>query len=490
MHLPRALPRLSALTALLSALVLGCTPAPTTPNIVLVSIDTFRADRVGAFGFDGERTPNIDRFAAQAVSFPRAYSQITVTAPSHLSVFTGLYPADINAASRNPSAVGLTTLAKVLGVYGYQTAARTAGGDLSPEAGPTVGFDSYASSVHFGSLHHTVPMAMEWLDGAERGRPFFLFIHGYDTHTTYMKPPPYGLLHTGLSTLTREQEVLSHATERVVDGKLHPSFLLIEDARHAGTRPRSPAAVAAMAEAVSHLPLPAPVVSETDQALIGHLYDGAVSYADAQFGLLLAELEARGRFEDSVIVLMGDHGEALGEHGMYHRCCTVDDATTHVPLLVRLPHGERGGTEVSAVVELVDLMPTLLDLVGAVPPAGIRGVSLVPAMRGAPDGLPPIAFSQAAPGVQSISARSLAGRLTYTGLPLGSALLPDMITSAALPGPSFEAEEGATPADQEALRTALAAWARTMPPVQTKEEVALPAELRASLREHGYWDAK
>jgi len=382
------------------------------------------------------------------------------------------------------------TLPEVLGTYGYQTAARVAGGDLNPVMGPSRGFDTYTSSIDFGSLWHTAPLALSWLDEVDPARPFFLFLHGYDTHSTYLKPTPYGLLHAGVSTLSPSQQATLHATERVLDGRRHPNFDLLESVAKTTLRPRAEEGKARLKRLADGSRKGVPKVSAADQELIRKVYDGAVSYADAQFGLLLAELEARGRFEDSVIVLMGDHGEALGEHGMYHRCCTVDDATTHVPLLVRLPHGERGGTEVSAVVELVDLMPTLLDLVGAVPPAGIRGVSLVPAMRGAPDGLPPIAFSQAAPGVQSISARSLAGRLTYTGLPLGSALLPDMITSAALPGPSFEAEEGATPAEQEALRAALAAWARTMPPVQTKEEVALSPALRASLREHGYWDAK
>jgi arylsulfatase A-like enzyme len=470
----------------------GCArPRVGPPNIVLVSIDTFRADRVGAIGNTEGFTPNLDRFAREGVVFTHAYSQATITGPSHLSMFTSRYPSEVAGMSRTANgSPDLYTLPRVLGTYGYQTAARTAGGDLAPAVGPTVGFDSYASSVNFGSLYHTVPLAMEWLDGADPARPFFLFIHGYDTHTTYLKPTPYGILHTGLSALTPFQVILANATERVVDGRLLPNFGPVERVTQEALRPRSPEGKRMMADLIAALPGPTPEVSPADQELIRRLYDGAVTYADTQFGLLMAQLAARGRLDDTVVVVMGDHGEALGEDGLFHRCCSLEDGLDHVPLIVRLPGGAHGGHAVDDVVELLDIMPTLLDLAGAVPPAGIQGTSLLPAIEGGAFAGRRVAITQAGFGMRSVSARSLAGRLTYSGVQASADVLADVVDAARLPGPAFEASAGADAAEQASLRGALVTWARSVKVAEPQADVEMPAELRESLRQHGYWDAK
>jgi arylsulfatase A-like enzyme len=471
----------------------GCAKAAPSgpPNLLLVSIDTFRADRVGVFGNTEGFTPNLDRFAAEGVAFTHAYSQATITGPSHASVFTSHYPSEIAGTSRAPAiAKDMYTLPEVLGTYGYQTAARVAGGDLNPAMGPTRGFDSYESSIDFGSLYHTVPMAMTWLDAADKAKPFFLFVHGYDTHPTYLKPTPYGMLHTATNDLSQAQIATINATEKVIDGHRHNTFDLLERVSQTVLRPRSPEGKKLLADLVASAPHPLPKVPPADEELIRRVYDGAASYADMQFGLLLADLAERGHIDDTVIVVMGDHGEALGEDGLFHRCCSLEDGLVHVPLIVRLPGGANGGRTIDGVVELVDIMPTLLELAGAQAPAGIKGRSLVPALEGKPFEGRRAALSQAGFGMRMISARSLHGRLTYTGVQAISDVLADVVDAARLPGPAFEATEGADPAEQQVLRTEMSTWVRGLAHSQLQAEVLLPSDLRDALREHGYWDAR
>ena len=459
------------------------------PNVVLVSMDTFRADRVGVLGNADGLTPNLDRFAAEGVVFASAYSQSTITGPSHASVFTSRYPTEIAGTSRAP-AIGkdMYTLPEVLKNYGYQTGARVAGGDLSPLIGPTRGFDSYEASVDFGSFWHTVPMAMDWLDAADPAGPFFLFVHGYDTHPTYFKPAPYGLLYTGVSTLTVGQQANVNASERVLDGHRHPSFDMLDAVTRTELRPRSPEGKQRLAELVSRTKYPA--VTKRDEELIRDVYDGAAAYADAMFGVLLARLEARGRLDDTAIIVMGDHGEALGEDGLFHRCCSLDDALTHVPLIVRLPRGAGGGRVVDGLVELVDVLPTVLELAGATPPAGIRGVSLAPALRGEPFPGRSAAISQGGEGVRLLSARGRGGRLTYSGVQATSDVLDELVETARLDGPSFAVSGGLSLDDQAHLRGEMVTWLRSLAPSPLQEAVSLPPDLRDALRAKGYWDAQ
>lgn len=484
---------LSSLWVWLLAGSVGCAGDWTgPPDIVLVSIDTFRADRLGILGNPGDLTPNLDRFGAESVVFRHAYSQATITGPSHASMFTGRYPSEVlGSTSRSAETPeGTYTLPGVLATYGYETAAFVAGGDLNPEIGPTRGFETYQSSVDFGSLWHTVPMAMSWLDDVGTEAPFFLFVHGYDTHSTYLKPTPYGLLHTGVSVLSPTQQATLAATERILDGALHHDLNALDSITRIELRPRSPEARARFAELSKRSPkVPAPVPPE-DEELVRRVYDGAASYADAMFGVLLARLEARGVLEDAVVIVMGDHGEALGEDGLFHRCCGLDDALTHVPLFVRLPRGEGGGRVIDGPVELVDILPTALELAGATPPAGIAGRSLGPALRGEPFQGRRAAMSQGGLGMRILSARSETGRITYTGVQVTSDVVADVVEAARIDGPAFAVAAGTTDEERSALRTELVAWLRGLAPPPEVAPTEMSTELRDKLRAKGYWDAR
>lgn len=475
---------------MLLLLLAACAPASTP--IVLVSLDTLRADRLGCYGNPGKLTPNLDAFAAQGTLFEHAYSQTTTTAPSHASLFTSRYPSEQEAGARKPElAPGMQTLAEVLSAYGWDTAAFVAGGDLAPEMGVGRGFQTWESSVDFASLWHTGPAALKWLDHHGTGGSWLLFVHGYDAHVPYLKPSPYGYLHADARAQGAGQEAARASTESVLDGWIHPDLAVLAQAGEEEVRPRSPQGRAALlAQEQARWGPALHAVHDADIALIRGTYDGAVQYADAQFGLLMAGLQDRGVLDQAVVVVLSDHGEQLGEDGVFNHCCGVGDEESHVPLIVRLPRGEGGGRRVSGLVELVDVMPTLLELAGAVPPAGIHGASLAPALRGEPFAGRDVAWTQGGMKMRMLSGRTLAGRLVYSGGSVASLLTPELIATAALPGPSFPSAPGLDAAQQAALRDAMATWLGHLSPAPAARAAPLSDALRASLRSHGYFEVE
>lgn len=476
-----------------AALAGGCARAPEAagpPPVVLISLDTFRADRIGAFGNPNGLTPNLDAFAAEAVAFDNAWSQAVQTGPSHASMFTSRYPSEELGADGQPFIpADMPVMAGIFGVYGYQTAAFVAGGELNRHGGLSAGFDTYESSEDFGSLWHTVPMAMRWMDEKRSAdKPYFLFIHGYDTHSRYLKPTPYGYAYNDPSATGAGPYAVRTATERIVDGVFHADFDALVQSYATDLRPRDAASRARLAAAAGDAPL---TITEADAAYISRAYDGAVSYADTQFGLLMAELQRRGVLDRALVVLMADHGEQLGEHGIYGHCCEVNDEETHVPILVRAPHGAGGGAAVHTRVELVDILPTVLEFAGLKAPAGIRGHSLLPALRGQPVEGHPYAFTEGRHMTRMVSLRGDAGRLTYMGMSPVTPWLTDLMATAALDGPAFASS---TPtlslADRATMRDALIQQVKGLVVSGRGSHGEAPAALRKAMREHGYFDVK
>jgi arylsulfatase A-like enzyme len=461
------------------------------PSIVLISLDTFRADRLGVLGNPDGITPNLDRLAGESTLFTAAHSQATTTGPSHGAVFTGRYPTELFGRGRDihldPSR---PTLATVLGLYGYQTGAFVGGADLSVEFGLGEGFSTYRAPVDFGSLWHTAPLALSWLDAQPADAPFFLFVHGYDTHSSYLKPDPYGYLFARADYTGTGAVAVKGSTEQVFDGWLYGDLRAPAQLFGAMLRPRSPLGrerLLALDRAQGDQPQP---FSEADGAHVRAVYDGAAAYADAQVGLLLAGLQERGVLEEAVVVVMADHGEQLGEQGLYGHCCGAEDAETHVPLLIRLPGGAGGGRRVDAVVELFDLAPTLLELAGATRPAEMKARSLVPTLT---TGAPPedtFALSFGGLGFPFTSARSAAGRLTYAGVPAWLPLAADYVAAARLAGPSFTRSAGLSEADAAPLHDALVARLRGLSPSPQAAPAPMSDDLKQELRSHGYWDVQ
>jgi arylsulfatase len=482
--------RLVCAIALLGAT--GCQPEPEPaakgpPPIVLISMDTLRADRVGTYGYNGAVTPNLDAFAAQSTVFERAFSQASQTAPSHGSIFTSTYPSRL-ATNGEVSALRSDhlMLAQILSLYGYQTGAFVGGADLGPSRGLALGFDTYKAPVDFGSIYHTGPLALAWLGSIDRTRPYFLFVHGYDAHAPYVKPSPYGYIRADASYEGLGQSVGRTSARLILDGYLLPSFQAVGEQYRTFVRPRSAAGRAALEKEV--YPSGPPVMAtDRDLAQMRDLYDGAVSYGDAMFGLLMTALQDRGVLDEAIVVLLSDHGEQLGEHGVFWHGYGLGDEETHVMLMVRMPGGAGGGRRVHDMVELVDVLPTITELVGAVTPAGIDGRSLLPAIRGEPWHGRSFVHAQTNDLSRLVSVRSEQGRLTYSGVPPDSVYLPDVIEAARIDGPGIEASDG-LPADaEEAVRAEMVAWARKLAPAPDLPVEEISPALKQSLRDHGYW---
>jgi hypothetical protein len=202
------------------------------------------------------------------------------------------------------------------------------------------------------------------------------------------------------------------------------------------------------------------------------------------FGRLMVGLDERGLLDRAIVVVLSDHGEELGERGAFNHRFSMQDEVLHVPLMVRLPGGEEGGRRVKGLVELVDVMPTLLEAARAALPAGARGRSLLRALRGADLEPRAGAFSQGA--LRMVSLRTVHGRLTFTGAAPDAPWLADLVAATGLDGDAFEASGGMEALDASTARDALASACRALAPSHDTE--ALPdAGIRQELERHGYW---
>lgn len=312
---------LTALTAIQAA---AQTPAKPALNVVLITIDTLRADHVGCYGYKQIKTPNIDGLAAEGARFERAFAVVPVTLPSHSSMLTGTYPmlSGIHDFSGNKLSPLQPTLASVLKQAGYETGAVIAAAVLDSRFGLNQGFDLYYDHFEFSRLNEAnldemerpgnvvADVALDWL-AKNSQKKFFLWMHLYDPHFPYHPPEPYS--------------------------------------REYAAQP----------------------------------YDGEIAFADEQVGRLLRFLKEKGIYKNTVIVLCGDHGESLGEHGEKTHGFFIYNATMHVPLIIRVPENAAARV-VADPVSLVDLMPTVLGAVGVEIPSQVQGRSLLSSLREEP----------------------------------------------------------------------------------------------------------
>jgi len=302
------------------AMVLGaCSRGRGVGPVVLISIDTLRADHLPAYGYTKVRTPNIDALAAGAAVFEHAWSHAPQTLPAHTSILSGQLPFETGVRDN----VGFTVkpdqwlIQKALAARGWPTGGFVSAFVLRKATGIGQGFDTYDSEMppSSGELsigqvqrkgEETLAAAEKWLEARDAARPFFLFFHIYEPHKPYAPPP-----------------------------------------RFAGYAP----------------------------------YDGEVAYADEIVGRLFDRLRAMDLYDRSTIILLSDHGEGLGDHGEQEHGLFLYRETTHVPLIVKLP-GQRAQKRIAAPVQHIDVAPTILDLAGAPAEASLKGRSLRPLLDG------------------------------------------------------------------------------------------------------------
>jgi len=284
--------------------------------VVIVSIDTLRADHLPAYGYTAGETPHLDRFRKDAILFENAYTHAPLTLPAHVSLFTGTLPfvhgVRDNMGYRLNAKVH-PTLAGLLKAKGYATGAAVSAYVLRAGTGLGDDFDFYDDHIAapngvdaLGRVQRsgkeTLDLVKPWL-AEVKSRPFFLFFHVYEPHAPYDPPEPY-------------------------------------KSRH---------------------PLP---------------YDGEVAASDAVVGSLLDELRRLGDYDRSIVIVLSDHGEGLGEHGEDEHGILLYRWALHVPLLLKLPGADRAGTTVKEPTGLVDVLPTVAELLGLPPPPGLAGRSV------------------------------------------------------------------------------------------------------------------
>ncbi len=468
-------------------------PLHSPPSFILISLDTLRADRLGAYGNPHPLSPNLDRFAAESVVFENAYSQATETLHSHASLFTSRYPSELGYIHDKPQfGTGRAPLlAQILQIHGYHTGAFVGGLHLHPFYEFTQGFEVYQSPVTLGSLFHTVPLALKWLDSLPEKEPFFAFVHGYDAHSRYLKPSPFGYSEADLGYPGAAREIIRDPSGvlRVLDGMLFPPGKLesavMEELARISTGSRSPEARKILQDYATSLSEPPLRVTDQDVEEIRRAYDGGVRYLDALFGLFMADLQQRGLLERAWVVVVSDHGEELGERGAFNHGYDGEDQNTRVPMMFRPPGGLPGGRKLGGLAELDDVMPTLLALSGAPPPALLRGQKLIPSLEGR--GIPERALAYTEVNGGMVSGRGLTGRVTVNGLPIFSSYLPAVVRALPLNGPTLTFAADTPIQDREALRTALVHRLEARSPPPPPLSAPVPDPLARELRTRGYW---
>jgi len=305
-------------------------------NLVIITLDTTRADRIGAYGSKDVETPAFDGLAREGVLFEQAVSVAPLTLPAHSSIFTGKFPPEHGVRDNGGFFLdpAQTTLAEVLKARGYRTGGFVAAYVLDSKWGIDQGFDTYFDDFDLGEskglslgaiqrpANEVVDRVLPWLEAAKESR-FFAWIHLYDPHTPYRPPEPF----------------LSRYT--------------------------------------------------------GHPYNGEIAFTDSQVGRVITQLRSLGIYDRTVVAIMGDHGESLGDHGESTHGFFIYNSVTHVPFVIRAPYSLMQGRHVADPVRSVDVMPTVLDLLGVPTPKEVTGASLVPLMTGSASELNLDAYSEA-----------------------------------------------------------------------------------------------
>lgn len=328
------------LIALACLSTLACN-RPEHTNVLLVSLDSVRADRVEARRLGKPLAPSLARVAAEGATFTQAYSAYPNTLGSHSTLFTGLAPSEHRMAAVRDAGEdfllkhGVTNLAGEFRAAGYATAAFTEDAFLSKDFGFDTGFEVFEEGPKgdpFRFPAHardTVDRTLAWLK-SRPASPFFVFVHSYEAHVPY-EPSPENLR----AVVGEEAAGPASPFARRFDGLQSIAF-------HRGTLPLTPA----------------------DLARIADLYDAEVHGLDAELGRLLAFLDGTGLASSTLVVLLADHGEEFGERAILGHGESLHESGLHVPLLLRLPGTIPAGTRVETPVGLGDVGPTIAELAG------------------------------------------------------------------------------------------------------------------------------
>lgn len=330
-------------------LALSCGQEVERLNVLIIGIDTLRPDHLGCYGYLRDTSPNIDRLAERGVLCENTVSQAPWTLPSFATVFTSLYPTQHGAmVVKSRMRESFPTLATILKSHGYATGAIVNAPALKPLNGVSRGFDYYSMTPPEGRIADgTTRDVLNWIDSAG-DQPFFMFAHYFDPHLSYSPPPPF-----------------DRQFDPAYDGPIGQSFNL----------EGFPRARPAMFE---HLK----VLTPADWNHIVSLYDGEIAFTDLAVRDLLNGLEQRNLRRNTLVVLLSDHGEEFFEHQGFEHGHTLYDEVIRVPLVFSLPPTLPQNVRLARQVRLIDVAPTILNILSMEPPPNFEGVSLKPLLEG------------------------------------------------------------------------------------------------------------
>ncbi len=367
------------LLSVTSGLGPGCSEPSAFPNadrlsfpgagLLLISVDTLRADRLGCYGYDRDTSPNLDALAQESVLFRDMFSNSPKTASAHMSLFTSLLPT-VHKVRNQSKRLGLKTpilahnrltIAQVLNRNGYWNACIAGGGNIQHEMGFGRGFkDRFETALW--DVKKVVNRTLERFDQAEQaGTPPFVFMHTYQVHGPYLPPAEY------------EQRFAPNPSPII--GARVALYSQLPFNKQWSVMNRGPDGDETKAYWYGKERF-----GEDEARYLSDLYDGEVAYTDFQLGRLIESLRRSGKLDSMIVVILADHGEEFLEHGDFEHDQLYREHL-HVPCIVRLPGGTLGGTEVQGMTSLIDVMPTLLELLDIEGPVTMAGSSLVEAMH-------------------------------------------------------------------------------------------------------------
>lgn len=455
--------------ALAFALLAGCkstSPGDVHPSVVMILIDTLRADYLGTYGFQGDVSPHLDALARDGVVFEKCFSQSPWTKPSVATLFTGLYPSvhkvyteegkfhAKGGGNRSTDALArdAVTLAEALSDRGYSNAAFVANPWLRAAHGFDQGFVKFDTEGADNDQKATVLVdrAKQWLNQVRSDSPFFLYVHMMDVHAPYDAPQEDFEAVRDSPSLGPSQPLEKRLFDRI------PAYMKIPEWT------KQPDAA--------------------DVRVWRGRYAAGVRFVDRAIGDLVEHLRQTGRYDETLFVVVSDHGEELYDHGAWDHGYRVYDHQIHVPLIVRYPKSQFAGTRVAGVSRIVDLMPTVLSVAGAPLPPLLQGKDLAALVGGADEGR--VSVTEAvkwAPDMRA--ARSVSHKLVARG---GVQQLYDLVRD------PREMEDVRTQQADVASRlaAALAAYesGNQAHPGLAATQAEVPAEVRERLRSLGYME--
>ncbi|MFT7668589.1 MAG: arylsulfatase A-like enzyme [Planctomycetota bacterium] len=317
-------------------------------NVLLVVVDTLRADHLGVYGYEVETSPRIDEFAREALVFESMYSQAPWTKPSIASMFTSLYPPQhlvLKEGTDNQLSNSLTTLAEVLADAGYRTGAVSQNPHVQAKTGFDQGFGEFHGIPGYQSgVDEMVSIGSDFLDKGGDA-PFFLYMHFLDPHGPYDPPAEFRKEYVGNLSTQKKRIFTGRVGKMLADEEMIQEF------------------------------------SGSDLPFLEALYDGEIRWVDSAVGKMLDALQARGLRERTLVIFTADHGEEFLDHGTVKHGYQVYEESINIPLIVRLPDGAVGRNS-QRIAQHVDLMPTILDLTGLEAPPEVQGSSLRKTLEG------------------------------------------------------------------------------------------------------------